>query len=163
MLRNIVLMICVMSAVVATEIKSNKQIFKGEVISIIDGDNVVIRINSYEMDSGKEIPIRIYGIDAPELRQRYGKTAKRYLARWILGRNVEVHLEEFDNLGKAHATVYFKNIDVGKIMVQKGLAWAYRQYSSKYTQDEVNARQLKIGIWSKDNPIEPREYRRYDK
>ena len=39
----------------------------GQVIDVADGDTLVIRSGS------KKIRVRMYGIDAPELKQRYGE------------------------------------------------------------------------------------------
>ncbi len=45
----------------------------GQVIDVADGDTLVIRSGS------KKIRVRMYGIDAPELKQRYGEISKKYL------------------------------------------------------------------------------------
>jgi endonuclease YncB( thermonuclease family) len=46
-------------------------------------------------------------------------------------------------------------------MVQKGMAWHFKKYSSDQTfaQAEQFARNQKIGIWSKSNAIAPWDYR----
>lgn len=56
----------------------------GEVIDVADGDTLVLKAGS------KKIRVRMYGIDAPELKQRYGEISKKYLEDKILYKKVDV-------------------------------------------------------------------------
>ncbi len=56
----------------------------GQVIDVADGDTLVIRSGS------KKIRVRMYGIDAPELKQRYGEVSKKYLEDRILHKKVDI-------------------------------------------------------------------------
>ena len=58
--------------------------FDAEVIKISDGDTIVVL-------SGKEqTKVRLYGIDAPELKQPYGKKSKQFLSNLITRKIAEV-------------------------------------------------------------------------
>ena len=51
---------------------------------VSDGDSFVAKYN------GKKIRVRMYGVDAPELKQKHGKESKEYLENLILGKKVEL-------------------------------------------------------------------------
>ena len=40
-------------------------------------------------------------------------------------------------------------------MVLNGYAWAYKQYSKDYIQQERIAKAKKLGFWQEPNPIKP--------
>lgn len=58
--------------------------FNGKVVSIHDGDTITI------LQGKQQIKVRLFGIDAPELEQPYGKKSKQFLANLIAGEVVEV-------------------------------------------------------------------------
>jgi len=60
--------------------------WEGKVISVYDGDTLTVS----NLDNQK-VKIRLYGIDAPELKkQPYGRASRDYLQRLILNKTVEV-------------------------------------------------------------------------
>ena len=54
----------------------------GYVVKVSDGDSFFMKQN------GKKIRVRMYGIDAPELKQKHGKESKKYLEELILGKKL---------------------------------------------------------------------------
>lgn len=68
-----------------------KYVYRCEVLSIYDGDTVRVSIDLgfgviLKGDDGKGIPIRLYGIDAPELRgeeRREGIKSREALKIWL--------------------------------------------------------------------------------
>ena len=62
----------------------------GKVVSIHDGDTITI------LQDKQQIKVRLFGIDAPELKQPYGKKSKQFLANLIAGKVC----------GKVHCGVY---------------------------------------------------------
>ena len=127
------------------------------VIKVSDGDSFTCR-----MKSGKKQFIRMSGIDAPEIKQTYGKNARRALNTALLGKTVRLKNIAQDRYGRTLATVYVGNEDQNLNMVKQGHAWVYRRYNTlpHYIEAEKNAQQQKIGLWQKKNPMYPEDWRR---
>ena len=86
---------------------------------IIDGDTFEIRYD------GEPTSVRLFGIDAPEIRDPGGAEAKAELARLILTRKVRLQFpgkRKRDNFGRLLARVYVDGIDIGAEMVKRGFA-----------------------------------------
>lgn len=125
----------------------------GKVVSVHDGDTITIL-------AGKEqVKIRLFGIDAPELKQPYGKKSKQFLSNLIAGQIVEVKENGNDRYGRTIGTISLNGEDINAQMVESGYAWAYRRFSKKYAPQESEAKFEKRGLW-RDNPIPPWIFRR---
>lgn len=131
-----------------------------KIISIPDGDTLNI-ING----SNKKIKIRLYGIDAPEITQKYGKASRDYLRKIVKNKHLTYKIHSKDDYGRVVATLYGDNKDLNYEMIKAGLAWHYRYYykSKKYAEAEKNARKQKLGLWKGSNPQAPWDYRRENK
>lgn len=110
---------------------------------IIDGDTLKIGDTTF----------RLNGIDAPEHGQRCGTwncgaEATEALVEIIKSREVTCDAIAEDGFGRVIATCFADGADVGRTLVDKGLAWAFVKYSDAYTGDEARARIRGIGIWS---------------
>ena len=128
--------------------------FVGKVVSIHDGDTITV------LQGKQQIKVRIFGIDAPELKQPYGKKSKQFLANLIAGEVVEVEENGKDRYKRTIGTVYLGNTDINAQMVENGYAWAYRKFSKKYTPQESKAKKQGLGLWRDKEPIPPWEWRR---
>ena len=126
----------------------------GKVVSIHDGDTITILQNK------TQIKVRLFGIDAPELKQPYGKKSKQFLANLIAGEVVEVDENGKDRYKRIIGTIYLNGADINAQMVENGYAWAYRKFSKKYTPQESKAKSQKLGLWRDKEPIPPWEWRR---
>lgn len=127
----------------------------GKVISVTDGDT--IRILTPERE---QIKIRLYGIDAPEKKQPYGTTAKRYLADLIAGKTVQIEEHGKDRYRRVLGIVHLDSKDVNEILVLNGYAWAFTKYSKIYESQEWQARSKGLGLWRDKNPIKPEIWRK---
>lgn len=125
----------------------------GKVISVHDGDTITI------LQDKQQIKVRLFGIDAPELKQPYGKKSKQFLSNLIVGQIVEVEENGNDRYGRTIGTVYLNGDDINAQMVENGYAWAYRRFTKKYTPQESTAKFEKRGLW-RDDPIPPWEWRK---
>ncbi len=125
----------------------------GKVIAIIDGD-------TYDMllDGNKTIRIRMEGVDAPEKGMPFYKVAKNYLGFLCFKKNVRLEIRSIDNHSR---TVSYSYLEDGKElsheMIKAGLAWHFKKYSSDSVLSnlEIEARILKLGLWSVNNPMPP--------
>ncbi|MBK1963651.1 thermonuclease family protein [Campylobacter novaezeelandiae] len=132
--------------------------FDAKVIKVIDGDTIEV-LNS----SGSKYKIRFFAIDAPELKQKFGIEAKNYLSSIIKDKKVKIIYKDEDLYGRILAIVKFDDLDINKIMVSKGYAWAYSFYSDIYIKDQKFAQKNSLGLWKDQNPIEPYKWRKQNK
>jgi len=136
---------------------------------VVDGDT--IKINSKK--------IRLYGIDAPEKKQKCKKTyltisfmsfTKDYmcgevstekLIKKINKQKLNCNILDVDRYKRLIGECFKRNINLNSWMVSNGYAVAYRKYSKKYVSDEINAKNNKLGIWQGKFEM-PWDYRRKD-
>ena len=134
---------------------------------VVDGDT--IKINSKK--------IRLYGIDAPEKKQKCKKTyltisfmsfTKDYmcgevstqnLIKKINNQKLNCNIIDVDRYKRLIGECFKRNINLNSWMVSNGYAVAYRKYSKKYVTDEINAKNNKLGIWQGKFEM-PWDYRR---
>jgi endonuclease YncB( thermonuclease family) len=134
---------------------------------VVDGDT--IKINSKK--------IRLYGIDAPEKKQKCKKTyltisfmsfTKDYmcgevstqkLIKKINNQKLNCNIIDVDRYKRLIGECFKRNINLNSWMVSNGYAVAYRKYSKKYVSDEINAKNNKLGIWQGKFEM-PWDYRR---
>lgn len=136
------------------------------VTRVIDGDTFEVKVN------GQKRKIRLYGIDAPELRQPYGQEAKRYLTSFLLNREVLIEDMGTDKYGRETAIASIKmgksTILVNEELLRNGFAWhmTFFDKSTHCLAWEVIAQEAqrdKIGLWADPNPVKPFEYRKTHK
>lgn len=106
----------------STAAASHRDRWLGVVTYVVDGDSVRVR----PLQGGKPVSIRIDGIDAPEICQSGGETARDALKRRVLGLQVVIEGKSHDDYGRLLARVILDGDDVGAQMVKDGHAWSYR-------------------------------------
>ena len=118
-----------------------------------DGDSLTIR--------GTEI--RLWGVDAPELRQRGGRQARDALRRKIGRSSVRCRKvrDGQDRYGRVLARCTISDgTELNRWLVQRGLAHAYTRYTSRYIVDEWRAKRAGRGIWKGEMRQSPESFRR---
>jgi endonuclease YncB( thermonuclease family) len=108
-------------------------------VRVVDGDTVVIRGHR----------VRLHGIDAPEMDQRGGEAARRYLGALVAGRPVTAIPIDVDIHGRTVARLEVEGTDLCRAMVADGFAIAYRKFSTAYAADERAARAARRGLWAR--------------
>lgn len=134
---------------------SERASFRCEVVGVADGD-------TFSCLYGKQATtVRLYGIDAPEKKQAFGKESKQYLSSLIFRKTVTVSSYGHDRYGRTLGLVYVDGQAVNHKMVAAGYAWVYRQYSHDpaLVRAEETARAGKAGLWSDPHPINPADFR----
>ncbi len=129
--------------------------FNAKVWAIKDGDTLDVRRD------GRTQRIRLRGIDCPELKQPYGKQAKRAVDALVTGRTVGVKTYGKDRDGVALAHVYLPDgRDVSRILLQEGLAWRLKGVATpEFEAAEADAQYARRGLWSEPNPVPPWVFR----
>lgn len=138
--------------------KAPIEVFEGRVVKVKDGDTLGV------MKDGREVPIRISYIDAPEKSQDFGQVSKRALSDLCYGTLAVIHVYSFDNrTNRFVGTAQCHKQDVGTYMVSNGFAWVYDEYAkgqNELKRLEREANKKGYGLWSQPNPIEPKIYRK---
>ena len=129
---------------------------RGRVVKVADGDTITI------LDAeNTQRKIRLYGIDAPEKSQAFGKAAGKHLASLVAGRDAVVKVRSTDRYGRTVGTVFADGRDVNLEMLKAGYAWHYKHYDSTpaYAAAESEAKTNKVGLWQDTHPTNPYEFR----
>lgn len=132
--------------------------FSAKVIKVSDGDTITVLTQNKE-----SIKVRLYGIDAPETKQDFGKASKQYLSSLISGRIVEVKSNGQDRYGRVLGTIYLDNADINAKTVEEGYAWAFVKYSKIYAAQQSKAIKNKAGLWRQKDPQAPWDFRKAKK
>lgn len=131
--------------------------FNATVVRVVDGDTIHVQLSNNERKK-----IRLFGIDAPEMRQRDGAKSGRYLAVRIGDADVQVVPQDVDPYGRTVAIVFDAfGQNINAEMVRLGLAWVYRKYTQnpEWLVLEQTAKDERIGLWRRKNPLPPWEFR----
>ncbi|EAK7235084.1 thermonuclease [Campylobacter upsaliensis] len=135
----------------------------GKVSKVIDGDTIELLAKTSKENPYNHIAklkIRLYGIDAPELKQAYGKEAKEFLSALVLKQEVSLIIENKDKYDRFVGTLFLKGQDINKEMVKNGYAHAYESFSKKYLAEQADAKMFKLGLWQDERAVKPSEFRR---
>jgi len=120
----------------------------------VDGDSLVAR------HAGRQIKIRLFGIDAPEFDQPEGPAATRALRALVEGREAVIQPVETDRYGRLVARVLLEDdTDVAAELVRAGLALADSRFTRAYTGLERAAREDGAGFWGRGGLVDPAEWR----
>lgn len=99
------------------------------------------------------VTVRMFGIDAPEMKQEPWGDRSREALRGLLPRfgSVRLRVMDRDRYDRTVAQVFAGESDIGLEMVRQGRAVVYEQYndSPAYQQAEAEARRARRGIWEK--------------
>lgn len=151
-----------MLACTKSEIMAQGHDFAGNLVTIHDGDRITI---SYH-DTKTAIPVRLYGIDAPEKGQPYWQEAKDFLHNLLIGKWVKVATATEGTEEELIGIVNLPNETMAnEELVKAGLAWVNEAIKEdlaleKLRESEREARQSKRGLWADPDPTPPWVYRK---
>lgn len=129
------------------------------VLDISDGDTIVVLLHD------KKTKIRLYGIDAPEGKQEYGKEATKALQSFLSDHKiVSIKPITKDHHKRIVGMVFVDGRNINEAMVKGGWAWMFRKYCDLPLCDdwgriEEQARKARLGLWQAPNPVPPWDWR----
>lgn len=137
-----------------TKPKKQRKLHNVHVFGFVDGDSIKVILN------GKEIDVRLYGIDCPEDGQAYSDEALSAIKYLLTKRKIQIRILDYDRYGRAVAMVYANNRNVNETMIKAGLAWVFLKYCKEdvckeWRQHEKQAISLKRGLWKDPLPRPP--------
>ncbi len=134
--------------------------WSGKVVHITDGDTIVV------LRDHEEVDVRLYGIDCPEKGQPFGTKAKRFTSKMAGNKRVEVDVMDIDRYGRSVALVYIEGDGecLNEELIKAGYAWVYEKYCNikdceAWQKLETVARVTDKGLWSRETPILPWDWR----
>ncbi len=133
--------------------------YTGRVVGVTDGDTVTVLDGEL-----RQHKIRLADIDAPEKGQPFGTRARAELGELVFGKEVTVRSATKDRYGREIASLYLgdQRKSVNLLMVEKGMAWWYTQYSrdTAFQAAEREAKSGRTGLWADRDPVPPWEWRK---
>jgi len=130
----------------------------GQVVAVQDGDTFTLQ------SGGSLYKVRLSDVDAPELGQVFGKQARQFTERMVLGRHVWVNVSLVDKHDRRVGEVIVEDGWVlNEELVHAGWAWYYRVdpvKNERLQRLEQYAFAHKLGLWVEQEPLPPWEFRR---
>jgi endonuclease YncB( thermonuclease family) len=128
---------------------------RGQVIEVVDGDTLTLLID------GQTFCCRLKGIDAPELKQPFGREAGVALHRACFGKVVQAEGHGEGHYGRQLVVIKLGRRNLNQEMIAKGLAWQFRPLGAdkQLVAAEQRARQRRRGLWASPEPVKPWEWR----
>jgi endonuclease YncB( thermonuclease family) len=130
--------------------------FHGRVVRVADGDTLDVLVYR------RPVRVRLAQIDAPEMRQAFGRQARQTLVSLTFRQNVTVIEGGHDRYGRIVGTVYVGRVNVNRELVRRGMAWASRYHfgDPALIRIEAEARRQKRGLWANPYPAPPWNFRK---
>lgn len=111
-------------------ILSADDIKKFTILKVIDGDTILINVDDIPDVFGKEVAVRIRGVDTPEMRTKNPKEKELALKAkdrlgFLLRGKVEIKNASRDKYFRLLADVYVDGQSVAEILIREGYARPY--------------------------------------
>jgi endonuclease YncB( thermonuclease family) len=146
--RNIVC--AALAAALALPSAASAQIL-GEVVRIIDGDTVSVRVQQHVLN------LHLRQIDAPEIGQPYGKDALDALTELCDAKTATLDHLGVDSERRIVGEIECAGVDAEQEQVRRGLAWVRGSNSADPALQKLqdDARAEGRGLWSEAAPVPP--------
>ena len=122
--------------------------------TVQDGDSII---------RGDGVRVRLYGIDAPEKDQPYGREARKALKQYM---PLVAKMKEYeeDRYGRLIVELFTEdNKSINEAMICSGAAWWYEYYAPdrpQFKRCQEDAQKNKRGLWAQEDPVAPWDWRR---
>lgn len=120
------------------------------VTEVTDGDTM-------KLNDGKTF--RLYGVNAPEIKEPFYEEAKAFTENLVLGKEIFFEQEanyKVDKFGRELGYVFINGVNLNIELVKNGLARvvlyekrAKIKYQDELLNSEKEAKEMKLGIWIK--------------
>jgi micrococcal nuclease len=106
-------------------------ISEGKVVKVYDGDTITIGFYMMGNETPYRMPVRLLGIDTPEMRDKNvetkarAKVAQQFLSSQVLGKIVQLRNLGKEKYGRLLADVYCDDVHINQLMIDTGNAVAY--------------------------------------
>ncbi len=120
------------------------------VVEVSDGDTL-------KLSDGKTF--RLYGVNAPEVKEPYFEEAKAFTENLVLGKEISFEQEtnyKVDKFGRMLGYVFIDGVNLNIELVKNGLARVilYEKRAKIKYQDELlsaenEAKEKRVGVWKK--------------
>jgi endonuclease YncB( thermonuclease family) len=148
--------------------------FLCKILAVVDGDTISVSPSPELIAwAGRPLPvkqkIRVFGVDAPELKQaEHGKITKAYTADVINRHSSCILLPcSIDIYNRIVAEVVLEDLNLGLNLLQEGRAIAYRAYlgpkgdrRTRYLEAEHQAKTKGVGVWADPEFVPPAVWRK---
>ncbi|MCY3690686.1 MAG: thermonuclease family protein [Chloroflexota bacterium] len=120
---------------------------------VIDGDSLEVKYAGWFSFLRRPFPVRLYGIDAPELSQPYGRQAREQLASLVRRGGIRMDTMATDRYGRTVGLLYpgrRGREPINVAMVRSGMAYWYRRYGGRdlgFPEAEAEAISKRRGVW----------------
>jgi endonuclease YncB( thermonuclease family) len=143
---------------------------------VLDGDTI-----QYTKPDGSQGTVRLFGVDAPEMSQRFGKEARDRLEELVLNHGILVIQKGEDRYERELGEVYAFHpkgktgiryvqswkekgkhfVAVQEHLLEDGLVWHFTKYSdsAEYQTIQNDAKEHRRGIWQDARRVAPWDFR----
>lgn len=137
-------------------------------IFVLTASETVVVTSVHDGDSFRagEQAFRLWGIDAPELDQRWGTAAREALRELLTGADAVMIERHGTSWKRIVVRAESGGKDVSLELLKMGLAWYCHGFAPRrndYREAEQEARKARRGLWSDENPVSPAEWRKTGK
>jgi len=151
------ILLFLISLILATTALSN-DLITARVIGVADGDSITVLT-----PTNKQVLIRLYGIDCPEIGQAFGMKAKEFTFGLCFGMTIQYRLLGIDRFDRTVAMVFLEDgRELNLEILKAGFAWHFERYLKRqdYADAEEEARKAGVGLWADKDATPPWEWRR---
>ena len=130
--------------------------FVGKVVHVADGDTLTVLLER------KQVRVRLDAIDAPELKQPFGRRAQQSLAELCAARSVRVTEKGTDRYGRVIGRIECDGVEANSEQVRRGMAWVFVRYApanSPLYGLQGEAQLTRRGLWADPRPVAPWDWR----
>jgi endonuclease YncB( thermonuclease family) len=134
---------------------AHAETFEGKVVHVVDGDSLIV------LAERQKVRVRLKEIDAPEIKQPFGKRSRQSLSTVCANKVASVFWTDKDRNGRTLGRVWCGGIDANAEQVRQGMAWVFDRYvkdRSLYPLQDA-ARAARRGLWQDQEPLPPWEWR----